>query len=75
MQSHAEEIREGILCSVASNLERMGTMGRAFIHYVNERLPTVPVEAKFQSSQDPWTYLPPLSKRLAKIVADYGEMQ
>lgn len=71
MRANAEQVQEGIMRSVVSNLQRMGTMGQAFALAVAERFPGFPLRRELLDSHDAWDFLPLLSEELTMLVDRY----
>ena len=67
-----DALSDGIGRCVATNLRRMGGMGRTFVDHVRERHPAFPLRPGLGEDGDPWAHLPPLPAAQEAIAARWA---
>ena len=73
LKEDADDIRDGVLRSVAKNLYRMGIMGRALVDHTRVYHPEFPFAEGLGGDGDPWQHLPPLSENVQRIIDTYKD--
>lgn len=67
LRDEREPIVAGIERCVATNLVRMGQMGRELVDHLRARHPELPIDPRFGGSGEPLEHLPPLAPHLEAL--------